>query len=159
MKKLFLIIAVMFFLVFVSSDMVFAGDESDAFRAAVKDIFNVYSTANVSGDIESYLSLWDEKGIKMSPNRPSLYGKSAISKLKHKSAEKWEILTQNIILEDAQEAGDYGFAHGTYTTSRKPKGGGTTMSAEGKFLTIFKKQANGSWKIFRDSVSSNTPSK
>ena len=102
----------MFSLVFVSSDMVFAGDESDAFRAAVKDIFNVYSTANVNGDIGSWLSLWDEKGIKMSPNRPSLYGKSAISELKHKSAEKWEYLTQNIILEDAQVAGDYGFAHG-----------------------------------------------
>ena len=30
---------------------------------------------------------------------------------------------------------------------------------EGKFLTIFKKQADGSWKIYRDSVSLNPASK
>ncbi len=101
--------------------------------------------------------MWDEKGIKMSPNRPSIYGKSALRDRKQKSANKREYVTQNIMLEDAQVAGDFGFAHGTYTTSYKPKGGGVTRSSEGKFLTIFKKQANGSWKIYRDSVSSNAP--
>jgi ketosteroid isomerase-like protein len=159
MKKLFSIIAALFFLTFVSYNNVFAGDDSDAFKAAVKEIFDVYSTANVKGDIDGWIALWDEKGIKMSPNRPSIYGKSAISDLKHRSADKREYITQSIMLEDAQVAGDFGFAHGTYTTSYKPKGAGVTMSKEGKFLTIFKKQANGSWKIFRDSVSSNAPPK
>lgn len=159
MKKLSLIIVAMFSLAFISSNIAFAGDDSDAFKAAVKEIFDVYSTANVKGDIDAYIALWDEKGIKMSPNRPSIYGKSAISDLKHKSADKREYVTQSIMLEDAQVAGDFGFAHGTYTTSYKPKGGGDTKFAEGKFLTIFKKQANGSWKIFRDSVSSNPTSK
>jgi len=155
MKKLFLIIAVMFSLVFVSSDMVFAGDESDAFRAAVKEIYKIYSEATVKKDVDAWIALWDEKGVKMVPNRPAIYGKSAIGKLKLKKAKKWEYLSSDIEMEDTQVAGDYGFAHGTYSGSRKPIGEGTTTFAEGKFLTIFKKQADGSWKIYRDSVSPN----
>jgi len=64
-------------------------------------------------------------------------------------------MEMSIKVEDAQIAGDFGFAHGTYFVSVTPKGGGAVKSKEGKFLTIFKKQADGSWKIYRDSVSPN----
>jgi uncharacterized protein (TIGR02246 family) len=159
MKKLFSIIAALFFLTIISPDKGFAGDDSDAFKAAVKDIFDTYSTANNKKDADAWISLWDEKGIKMVPNQPAIYGKSAIGERKRKKAKKPEDITQDIKIEDTQVAGDFGFAHGTYSVSIKPTGGGAMKFFEGKFLTIFKKQANGSWKIFRDSVSSNAPPK
>jgi len=65
----------------------------------------------------------------------------------------------SIKVEDAQVAGDFGFAHGTFFVSVTPKGGGAVKSKVGKYLTIFKKQADGSWKIYRDSVSFNPASK
>lgn len=159
MKKLFSIIVALFFLTIISSNKGLAGDDSDAFKAAVKDIFDTYSTATNKKDSDAWISLWDEKGIKMSPNQPAIYGKSAIGELKRKKAKKPEDVTQDIKIEDTQVAGDFGFAHGTYSSSVKPKGGGVTKFKEGKFLTIFKKQADGSWKIYRDSVSPNPTSK
>ena len=157
MKKLFFIIYAIVFLIFVSGNIVFAEDQADTFRAAVKDIFTTYSSATVKGDVDAWLALWDEMGVKMVPNQPSINGTKAIGELKRKVAEKREYLTMDITIEDAQGAGDFGFAHGTYAASFKPKDGGATGSGGGKFLTIFKKQANGSWKIYRDSVSPNSP--
>ena len=78
MKKLFMIIAAMVFLTFISSNTFFAGDEADSFRAAVQSIFNTYSAANVAGDTASYMALCDENIIKMGPNRPALFGKAAL---------------------------------------------------------------------------------
>jgi len=129
----------------------------EAFRAAVQDIFDTYSAANISGDTDLYISLWDEDGIKMGPNKPAVFGKSAIGELKRKAAQKWDYESQNIKVEEVQVAGDWGFARGTYTASLKPKAGGETSFVEGKFLTIFKRQPDGSWKIFRDCYNSNVP--
>lgn len=131
--------------------------ESDAFRKAVEDTFDTYAAANVEGDVELYLSLWDENGVKMSPGKPAIYGKKAIGEGKRKSAEKWAYVSQNVKIEEVEFSGNLGFARGTYTTSLKAKTGGATSDADGKFLTIFKKQADGSWKIYRDCVNSNVP--
>ena len=129
------------------------------FGFAVKDIFNSYSSATVTGDVDAWLSLWDEMGVKMVPNQPAINGKTAIGELKRKKAKKREYLAMDIEIEDAQGAGDFGFAHGTYSGSFKPRDGGAIVSGGGKFLTIFKKQTNGSWKIYRDSVSPDAPPK
>ena len=133
--------------------------EEDEFRKAVEDTFATYTSANVKGDVDLYLSLWDENGVKMSPGKPAVYGKKAIGEGKRKSAEKWAYVSQNVKIEEVQLSGNLGFARGTYTTSSKAKTGGATSDADGKFLTIFKKQADGSWKIFRDCVNSNVPAK
>lgn len=95
----------------------------------------------------------------MVPDLPAIYGKSAIEALKRKNFKKPVDRTMEIKIEDAQVAGEFGFAHGIYSTSIKPVEGGDTKFAVGKFLTVFKKQANGSWKIYRDSVSPNQTSK
>ena len=110
-------------------------------------------------DVEGWMALWDEEGIKMSPNMRSIYGKSAIHEFKNKKSQSPEDIEMTIKVEDTQLSGNFGFAHGTYFVSVTPKGGGAVKSKDGKFLTIFKKQTNGSWKIYRDSVSSNPGSK
>lgn len=89
----------------------------------------------------------------------SIYGKSAIREFKHKKSQSPDDIEMTIKVEDTQLSGNFGFAHGTYFVSVTPKEGGVVKSKDGKFLTIFKKQIDGSWKIYRDSVSSNPGSK
>ncbi len=48
----------------------------------------------------------------MVPNQPAIYGKSALRDRKQKSANKREYVTQNIMLEDAQVAGDAAMVSG-----------------------------------------------
>mgnify|MGYP003342292487 CR=1 FL=1 len=49
--------------------------------------------------------------------------------------------------------GDYAFEDGTYSWTMKPKKGKEATEV-GKYLTVWHKQADGSWKIARDRASS-----
>ena len=140
------------FLVMSLAGAALAETEDEAFRAAVEEIFATYSAANMNGDADLYISLWDENGVKMVPNKPAIYGKSAIGERKRIGLKKADIESQIITVEETQVAGDWGFARGTATMSSTPKAGGATTNLEANFLTIFKKQADGSWKIFRDCI-------
>ena len=155
MKKQSIIIAILISLPFFSSGIAFAGAEDDAFRAAVEELFDTYITVNMKKDTDGYMALWDENGVKMVPNSPAIKGKSAIEELKRKKNNNPDDLTMEIIVEDSQVAGEFGFAHGTFSVSVKPKGDGDTKFIAGNYLTIFKKQADGSWKIYRDNINYN----
>jgi uncharacterized protein (TIGR02246 family) len=159
MKKLFMIITAMVLPTLISSNTVFAGDEAEAFNTAVQNIFDTYSAANIAGDTESYMALCDENIIKMGPNRPASYGKPALEKGKRQGHKKWKYESQDIKIEETQVFGDWGFARGTFTSTLTAKSGGKTEKVDGKYLTIFKKQADGSWKIARDCYNSNVPPK
>ena len=159
MKRQILIVSVICCLSLVFSKGVLADADDDSFRAAVEESFSTYSAMNMKKDVDGWIALWDEEGIKMSPNIHSIYGKSAIREFKHKKSQSPDEMEMTIKLEDTQLAGDFGFAHGTYFVSVTPHGGGAVKSREGKYLTIFKKQSDGSWKIYRDSVSANPASK
>ena len=57
--------------------------------------------------------------------------------------------------EEVQVAGDWAFSRGTYTLSITPKAGGEEIFIDGKYMTILKRQTDGSWKIHRDIFNSN----
>jgi len=55
------------------------------------------------------------------------------------------------------QLGDRAYSHGLYGFSMTPKAGGDTTKVTGKFLTIFQKQADGSWKIAIDCFNYSPP--
>ena len=129
----------------------------EAFKAAVQDTLDKYSAAMNAEDSDLWISLWDENGIQMPPNAPAVVGKPAIEKGIRESyqALDWEKFT--IRLEEVKVAGDWGFARGTCSASITPKAEGETAFIDFKYLTILKRQPDGSWKIFRDCFNSNLP--
>lgn len=155
MKTFCVIATVMAFLAFAASTA-FAEMDHEAFKAIVEEMFAVYASANVNGDADTWGSLWDENGVKMVPNKPAILGKATIVEMKRKGFQKVGYESQLIRVEDVQVAGDWGFARGTGRTVKKPKGG-TAASVDGKFMTIFKKQADGSWKIYWDCMNVDAP--
>jgi len=132
-----------------------ATDEADEFRKAVEEIFDTYSDAIMKADADTWIGLWDEKGIMMSPNSPAVVGKRAIAERKRRGNERRIVVSQIINIEETQVSGNLGFGRGTYTEIVQSRAGGATENIDGKFLTVFKKQADGSWKIYRDCYNSN----
>ncbi len=51
--------------------------------------------------------------------------------------------------------GDLAFSRGVYTL--EDGSGDDAFSVDGKFQTIFRRQDDGSWRIYRDVFNSNTP--
>jgi ketosteroid isomerase-like protein len=62
-----------------------------------------------------------------------------------------------IFTEEVQTAGDWAYARGNYTALLDMKESGDQVPLDGKFLTIFEQQSDGSWLIHRDIFNSNVP--
>ena len=57
--------------------------------------------------------------------------------------------------DEVRVAGDWAFARGNYSVTLTPRQGGDVVTVDGKYLTVFQLQADGSWKIHRDIFNSN----
>ena len=82
----------------------------------------------------------------------------------HKNIRKWvddyfkafktrwkKVPTKNFVL------GEYGFDEGHDTAIDTPRGGGKPTHYDCKGILIYKRQANGEWRIFRDIWNNNKP--
>jgi steroid delta-isomerase-like uncharacterized protein len=126
--------------------------------AAIEECLDLYAVGLNTGDLELWLSLHADDVVKMPPNAPSIFGQDA---LRAKMEPAFDNFTFEMALypEETQVSGDLGFARGNYTVSMTPKAGGETIISmpDGKYSTIYKRQADGPWKILIDCYNSNLP--
>ncbi|HUX21845.1 MAG TPA: nuclear transport factor 2 family protein [Spirochaetia bacterium] len=121
----------------------------------VTRLFEEYSEAMISGDSEWWGGLWDEKAIRMPPNVPALFGVDAITECIERSFRKWR-WEFAVNTEEIKSLGDLAIARGSYLATISSFDGGEREFLDGKFLTVFRRQPDGSWKILRECYNSNT---
>lgn len=128
-----------------------------AFEAAVKDIWVQYTNYWIAGDVDRWIQLWDAGGVQLPPNSPMKMSVAEIKKSSEaaQAAFKWNTFVIRISGSFVDET--YGFVYGNYIYTFAPRAGGAELTGDGKYETIFKRQADGSWKIFRDCFNSNLP--
>jgi uncharacterized protein (TIGR02246 family) len=133
-----------------------AAVDVEAVTAAVNAIWNHYTAGANTGDLDLWLSLWDDNGVRLAPDTPAVYGKEQIRAQMQVPFDQFnnKIAIKN---EEVEVAGDWAFSRGTYTLSTTPKAGGDEIFIDGKYMTILKRQPDGSWKIYRDIFNSNVP--
>ena len=82
---------------------------------------------------------------------PARIGKEQIGKAVKPAFDKMN-RDMTIHIEEDKVYGDLGLTRCTYTLKMTPKAGGETItSPEGKALTLYERQSDGSWKIKYDS--------
>lgn len=121
---------------------VLADEMSD--KAEILGIWEAYSAARVAGDAETWLGLWDAEAIRMAPGGPAVDFATFAPGTPARFAN-----APNSMVIDAAEveiAGDWAYSRGTFTVND---------AVEGKFLTIFRRQDDGSWRIYRDAFNMN----
>jgi uncharacterized protein (TIGR02246 family) len=128
------------------------GTEAD--EEAIREIWRTYCEARVAGDADLWLSLWDPEGIQLPPGSPAR-GKDVLDELVPKGFAAGSVSSMNIYPEEITVAGDWAYSRGTYDSDRVVEG--KAVRVEGKFLTIFRRQPDGSWKIYRDCFNSSVP--
>jgi ketosteroid isomerase-like protein len=110
--------------------------------------------ANTTADWDAYTKLYyAQDAVVNGPNAPAIKGHDAIVAMFKSfpaiSDFKFEILEIN-------GAGNLAYVHGTYSMVLTPPGV-KPMSDKGKFLEIWKRQADGSWKVAIDTFNSDLP--
>jgi ketosteroid isomerase-like protein len=84
----------------------------------------------------------------MPSEQPTLHGRAAI--IAHNKAffEQFTVKA-TLVPEQTEVFGDHAFDRGTYTVEWTPKKGGKPETAEGRFLVVLRRRADG-WKVIAD---------
>jgi len=129
--------------------------ESDI--AAIKDMLKQYAKGCNTGDFEFWISLWADDGVQMPPNTPARIGKEQIRKMQKPDFDQFNLDADITSIEDAKVYGDLGLTRCRYKIDATPKAGGETIPVmpDGKALTLYERQSDGSWKIVYDCFNSN----
>lgn len=123
----------------------------EATNAATVKAWLARDTANVS---RSYAP----EAVVMMPNEPAWVGAEKIHAGLVGFLAQATLTDVTMKTEDVTAAGDLAVETGSYEWTLQMKGGKPTHD-KGKYLTLWKQQADGSWKIVRDINNSDLPAK
>lgn len=126
--------------------------EIQAFRAAVDAAFRTWCDTSVHPDLERFAQLWDDNAVKMASGKATVYGSAAVRQYRQAVLNATIFDRFEVNVEEYQLDGQFGWARGTYLIAGHPKTGGDDAMNVGTFLTIFKHEADGTWKVYRDTM-------
>jgi ketosteroid isomerase-like protein len=125
-----------------------AADTKSAIEEAIRDLDEQWSKAAGAKDVYKTVSFYSDDAVVMPPNAPRATTKDAIRTLWKDLLTDASISWKTKEVEVAQ-SGDLAFSNGTYeVTLNDPTG--TPVKDRGKYLEVWKKQADGTWKCVMD---------
>lgn len=124
---------------------------------AIEGVLRRFADLINMGDFESWLALWDLEGRQMPPEAPVRVGLEAIREGMRPAFEDLDLDFDLVSIDESQVHGDFGLTRCTYSLRATPKSGGHTFDImkDGKALTLYGRQSDGSWKIIFDCFNSN----
>lgn len=125
-------------------------------RDAIARVFQDYAASLNAGDIDRWMKLWDADGIQMPPDDQAMFGHEEIRARNGKFVDTYN-WAMTVDLKETEIAGAWAYGRGFYTATLTPKKDGDHVLIDGKFLTILKRQTDGSWRFYRDCFNSNVP--
>lgn len=125
----------------------------------IKEVLNQYGVACNNGDFDQWISLWSDNGIQMPPESPARKGKAEIIDAMKPLFDQMFIEITITSVEEAKVYGNMGLTRCNYNLALTPREGGNKIIVmpDGKALTLYEKQPDGTWKIAYDCFNSNTP--
>jgi uncharacterized protein (TIGR02246 family) len=118
-------------------------------RKAIEAANQRTAAAIVANDPAAMVGNYADNAIVMQPGMAAMRGPAAIVDGFKQLSASMTVTAFDFNTEDVMVVGDMAVETGTYTMSITPKGG-KPMDDKGKYLTVWKRQADGSWKIERD---------
>lgn len=131
-------------------------DDVEAVTAAVNQVWEQYASSLNAGDVDKYMALWADDAMQFPPESLPIVGKEA---LRAGLESELEAITYDMEItnKEVNVSGDMAVARGTYAATITFKDGSEPIAIDGKYMTLLKRQPDGSWKIFRDIYNSNVP--
>ena len=116
-----------------------------------------YDDTYSSGDLDGFVALFTDDAVQMPNDAPIIVGKNEIrSRAKEGFANNTFKLTDTI--EDIKVSGNWAYVRGNFTNITTPKDGGTNVTQEGKWIAVYQRQSNGTWKLYSEIWNHNVPS-
>ncbi len=120
----------------------------------LKQIEGEFMKAAQERGAEGYMSYYAEDAVELPDGAPAIVGKTNIAKGMGFLDDKSNRLTWSAVGADIASSGELGYTWGNYEFLSKDKDGNQHVE-RGKYTTVWKKQANGSWKVALDMGNKN----
>lgn len=118
----------------------------------VQKVLDAYLESRVAGDADRWLPLWDKDGVQLFPGSRAK-DMNALREVTHARFAAVPVNSATIDTADITVTGEFAVAYGHFVIERIADG--MPVPFDGKFLTVLKRQSDGSWKIFRDAANAN----
>jgi len=130
---------------------------ADTGTAEVREAQDVRMKAIAAGDVEAYLSVYTDDAVWMPPGAMEIVGKEAASQ---RIAQSFEAAGLDPVIQSREQtvmSPEWIADRGQYSIMVTPKEGGDTRQEVGSFLTLWRRDADGKWKIYFDIWNTNRP--
>ena len=133
-------------------------DTRAADEKAIRDQETAAGQAWSAKDLDKILALYADDATLMLPNAPAMSGKAAMAPaLKGALADPNFALTIQNTSVEASKAGDLGYVRGSYMVHQSDAKTKKAMIEKGNYVIVYKKQADGAWKIAADTAIPEAP--
>ncbi len=120
--------------------------ESDV--QAITEIRERTMHAENVGDAEFFDSACTEDVVVMPPGMPAVVGRDAAVGFMRAFLGQFDLRIE-YVSEETRVDGDVAYDRGTYSQTLVPKAGGQAISENGKFLWLYLRASNGTWRMSR----------
>lgn len=131
-------------------------DTSAADMQAIKNKEVAWNKDIVTKDPAKFAQYYADDATVLLPNEPIIKGISDI-----KSVLTTMLQDKNFALtfqsDKVEVSGDLGYSQGAYSMTMSDPKTGNPATDKGKYLTVWKKQADGNWKAIEDMNNSDLP--
>jgi uncharacterized protein (TIGR02246 family) len=135
-----------------------AHDTRPADVQAVKDLEAAWLNETALKDPARFASYYAEDALVLSPNAPLIAGKNKIQAgLTTLMADPNFALTFHSTRVEASKGGDMVYTIGEYSRTTSDPKSKQPVTDKGNYLTVWKKQADGNWKVVTDMDNSALP--
>jgi uncharacterized protein (TIGR02246 family) len=131
-------------------------DTRAAEETALRALNDQWSKTAGAKDLEGTVSYYSDDASLFPPNAPLASGKQAIHAMWADTIASATAISWQTDKVEVSRSGDLAYLTGTYqTTAKDPKA--QFVNDTGKFVEVWKKQADGKWKTVADIFNSDVP--
>ena len=128
-----------------------ANDAEEAIRKMDRE----FGAAAHAGNVDGMMTTYAADAVLMPPNLPAFRGRDAIRQFWSGLLASGKI-DANVVADKVIQSGDMAAELGHYALKITPKGGGTPIEDNGKFVLVWRK-VGGQWRAISDIFNSDRP--
>ena len=118
-------------------------------KQQIREVIATWMRASQAGDLEKVLGLMAEDVVFLRPGCEPMLRREAFAAASRSMEGKWKIEGKPDIQEMVMN-GDYAYCWNFLSMTMTPTDGGASVNHSGHILSVFHREHDGRWVLFRD---------